>query len=331
MKGLYVMNQTSFPNVYPQAVRDKIEAKVKMIAPPLSAEGLLNRPELLREVDVLFSGWGAPVLDRTLLDAAPQLKAFFYAAGSVKRIVTDAVWDRGLIMSSAYAANAVPVAEYALSQILFSLKRGWRFATMIKEEQRFPKKSSIEIPGAYGSTVGIISLSTIGRNVCRLLEPFDVNIVVYDPTVSKDDALALGVELVSLAEVFKRADVVSCHAPLLEATIGLLQREHFSSMKPNATFINTSRGKIVRQEDMLEVLHERHDLTAVLDVTDPEPPEPGAAIFSMPNVIITPHIAGSEARECGRMGEYMLDELKRFQNNEPLYWQVTKESFAKMA
>lgn len=111
----------------------------------------------------------------------------------------------------------------------------------------------------------------------------------------------------------------------------MITGEHFKLMKSYSSFINTARGAIIREEEMIEVLKERGDITAVLDVTFPEPPVKESPLYSLPNVILTPHLAGSVGQECGRMGSYMLEEFKRYLSGEELKWQVTREQFEIMA
>ncbi|MDC3416773.1 hydroxyacid dehydrogenase [Aquibacillus salsiterrae] len=330
VKGLYIMNQDPFELVYQEEVRKEIDSLVDIYALPLTNQQVLQDLSILEDVEVIFSGWGGPRLDEQFLNAAPNLKAFFYAAGSVKNIATDASWDRGITITNAVQANAVPVAEFTLSQILFCLKNGWCFTRDVRKTKQFPAKP-FHVPGAFGSTVGVISLSTVGRLVCEMLKPFDINVVAYDPFVEKEDARNLGVELCSLDKIFQRANIVSLHAPLLEETKGMIGKEHLTQMLPNASFINTARGAIVRESELIEVLQERPDITAVLDVTFPEPPERGSALYILDNVVLTPHLAGSEGKECGRMGYYMLDELKRYLNGEPLQWEVSREKFEILA
>lgn len=331
LKGLFVMNEKFVDLVYQQPVRDEIKNLANIVSSTVSAQDILKEKSILQDVEVLFSGWGGLQFDEELLEAAPHLKVIFHAAGSIKPIVTDAFWNREIIVTSAFAANAVPVAEYTLSQILFSFKKGWQFVKDVKKNKTYPQKPYHHIAGGYGSTVGLISLSTIGRKVNELLQHFDVNVLVYDPFVNQEEAAELNVELCSLMEVFERSDIVSLHTPLLPETIGLVKGEHFRAMKDNANFINTARGAIVKEAEMIEVLKTRPDITAILDVTYPEPPVNDSLLYELPNVIITPHIAGSEGAECGRMGAYMLEEFKRYLNDEQLKWQITKEKFDVMA
>jgi phosphoglycerate dehydrogenase-like enzyme len=268
-------------------------------------------------------------MDAAFLEAAPNLRVVLYGAGSIRRVATSALWDRGVRITSAYAANAVPVSEYALTVILFSLKRGWHFAFLAQREKALPRQG--QVPGAYGSTVGLVSLGMVGRLVRERLRPFDLRVVAYDPFVTPEEAHVLGVDLMSLEDLFASSDVVSLHVPLLPETEGMILGSHLASMKRNATLINTSRGAVVREAEMVEVLGERPDLWAVLDVTHPEPPEPDSRLYNRPNVVLTPHIAGSLGNECRRMGRLVVDELRRYVAGEPLKHEITRERAALMA
>ena len=111
----------------------------------------------------------------------------------------------------------------------------------------------------------------------------------------------------------------------------MITGEHLASMKANAAFINTARGAVVREDEMVEVLRQRPDLYAILDVTYPEPPEPGSPLYTLPNVVLTPHIAGSMDNECRRMGRYAIEDCRRYLAGEPLQWQITREQAATLA
>lgn len=329
LNALIVLNEHAFELIYGSELYGKISRRVHLVAPPQTAAHLVSNPALLRDVDLIFSGWGAPVMDEALLASAPRLRAVFYGAGTVKSFVTDAFWERNIVVTSAYAANAIPVSEYTLAAILFSLKHGWRYALGAKRLGRFPEHTLA--PGAYGAKVGLISLGTIGRLVRERLRPFDVEVLAHDPYLTANQAEELDVRAASLEEVFQTCDVVSLHAPSLKATEGMIKAEHFECMKSGATFINTARGAIVQEEGLIRVLQQRSDLTAVLDVTHPEPAVPESPLYSLPNVVLTPHIAGSSDRECRRMGRLMIDEFDRWIRGEPLKWSISKERAAIMA
>jgi phosphoglycerate dehydrogenase-like enzyme len=326
LKALYILNSDAFERIYGPPEQAEVARLVEVIGPPQTAETIRQNLDRLAEVEIILSGWGAPRLDEALLEAAPNLKAIFYAAGSVRGFVTDAFWRRDIILTSAYAANAIPVSEYTIAAIHLSLRHFWRYVRFIKEEKHYPDRATFgPIPGGFESVVGLISPGMIGRLVCRRLQASDLRLIAYDPYVTQAEAEELGVEMVGLAELFRQADVVSLHTPWLPETEGLITGELLASMQPGATFINTARGAIVRENEMIEVLQQRPDLWAILDVVYPEPPESGSLLFTLPNVLLTPHIAGSQANGCRRMGQYAIAELKRYLAGQSLQWEITEE------
>ena len=171
----------------------------------------------------------------------------------------------------------------------------------------------------------------IGRLVRERLRPFDVEVLAFDPFVTREQATALGVEMVSLEEIFRQCDVVSLHTPWLKETEGMITAALLDQLKPGATFVNTARGAVVNEADLIAVMTRRPDLTAVLDVTHPEPPVAGSPFYTLPNVILTPHIAGSKDRECRRMGSLMIEEFDRWSRGEGLKWGIDKAKAALLA
>lgn len=322
-KALYVLGAESFERIYGPAERQDIEALLEVIAPVQDSRVAEHSPHLLAQVEIILSGWGGPRLDSRFLAAAPNLRALFYGAGATSGIVTPEAWARGVKVSSAWAANAVPVAEYALAAILWGLKRVLPHARAVRQARSFAPR--LPVAGAYGSTVGLVSLGMVGRMVADRLRSFDVEVIAYDPIVEEAAARNLGVCLVGLDELFRRADVVSVHAPWLAETEGMITGELVEAMKAGATLINTSRGAVLDEPAVLEVLARRDDLQAVLDVTHPEPPGPDSPLYDLPNVLLTPHIAGSVGRECNRQGRYMVEELRRYLAGQPLHWEITPE------
>jgi phosphoglycerate dehydrogenase-like enzyme len=319
------MNPAEWESVYPPGVQAALTGQVRILAPVMSPEQALQRPDLLGQMDLLLSGWGGPKLDQHFLDLAPHLQAVFYGAGAVGHLLTAAFWNRQIVITTANSVNAIPVSEFALAHILLGLKRAWPQALETRRLRSF-LPSRLSAPGAYQSTVGLISLSTIGRLVRQRLVPFDLRVIAHDPTVEKVEAASLDVDLTPLEALFARSDVVSLHAPLIPETVGMITGTLLAGMKNGATFINTARGAIVCEKEMIEVLRARPDLTAVLDVTDPEPPLSDSPLFDLPNVVLTPHIAGSLHGECGRLGQWISDEVQRYLAGEPLRGQILAEA-----
>ncbi len=328
MKAVYIMDKQYFDLVYEQDTKNEIGQLLGTETYIHDEAEIITNPEILNEVEIIFASWGMIKLDEELLEQAPKLKAVFYAAGTIKYFVTDAFWNNNILISSAYSANAIPVAEFTFAQIIFSLKRGWELMRNYKEEKQW---NSLLIRGCYKSTVGLISLGEISLHLRKMLKALDVHVLVYSTHASAEMAKELDVEFCTLDEIFQRSDVVSLHTPWLKQTEGMVTGRHFAKMKQGATFINTARGAVINEEEMLNVLQNRTDLYAVLDVTHPEPPIPNSSLYTLPNVIITPHIAGSKGCECGRMGAYMLEECKRYLNGDALKWQITREMIEKMA
>lgn len=329
MKGLYLLSEASFNLIYTPEIRQQIERLVQIIASPQTAESIQQTPSILEEVELIFTGWGCPPFTEELLRHAPDLQAVFYGAGSIRYLVTEAFWKREIPITTAYQANDLPVSEFTLAQIILSLKRYWQHVQKVRENQEWWEH--LPVPGTYQSTVGLISLGMIGSMVAEMLKRFDLKVIAYDPFIMPEKAGELGVELCDLDDVFRRADVVSLHTPWLPETERMITGAHFASMKDGATFINTARGAIVCEDELAVVFQLRQDLFALLDVTWPEPPEPDSPLRKLPNVIISPHIAGSMNRECQRNGQVVVDELKRFLAGEAMLYQITEDSIGIMA
>ncbi len=171
----------------------------------------------------------------------------------------------------------------------------------------------------------------IGRLVCERLKTYDVNVIAYDPFCSEAQAAEMGVTLVSLDTVFSESHVVSLHTPWLPETENMITGDLVARLRQNASLINTSRGAVVDEPALIEVLRQRPDLAAVLDVTHPEPPVPDSPLWTLDNVALLPHIAGSTDGETSRMGRCMVDELDLYLAGKPLVWEVDRERFKTMA
>lgn len=315
--------------VYSPQAREEIARSFLVKIPVISGSDWRSRAEDLSDVEVLFATWGMPQLDLEFLVAAPRLRAVFYAAGSVKSFATPEAESRGVVISCAVEANGIPVAEYSLGVILLSLKGFWWYQRQ-SPANKFRLDAGI-IHGGYGSTVGLVSLGSIGRRVAGMLRAYDIKVLAYDPYLTPEAAADLGVTPCDMPELFALSDVVSVHSPWLPATENLVGKKLVCSMKPGATLVNTSRGAVIDEAALCSVLRERSDLTAVLDVTYPEPPVEDSPLRHLPNIILTPHIAGSTGPEVARMGWWMVEEAKRYLGGEPLRHKVDYDSLSIMA
>lgn len=294
---------------------------------------VVSHPEAFSDVEFIFSTWGMPAFTvEEIKTFLPSLKAIFYGAGTVKGFAKPFL-DCGVRIFSAWGANAVPVAEYTVAQILLANKGFYQSARAYRS--RCGREVALShfraSRGNFGAKVGIIGAGMIGKMVIRALASYKLEVLVADPYLTDEAASELGAKKVSLEEIFSECDVVSNHVANLPETVGMMRYEHFASMKSNATFINTGRGAQVREADLIRAMRERPSLTAVLDVTVDEPPREDSELYALDNIFLTPHIAGSAGDEVARMGEYMLEEYRRYIGGEQTRYEITEKMLATMA
>ena len=327
-KALYILDQHNLDKIYGPELQARIAGVVDIVAPPQTADSIQADPSVMKDVEIILSGWGMARIDEAFVRAAPRLKAIFYGAGSVKDFAGPAL-DAGYLVTSAYAANAIPVAEYCVANLILGLKRFLTHTRQARAEGRWIWREPLT--GAFDSTVGLVSLGMVGRHVLHLLRSYDVKIAAHCITLTDESAREFGIRRCSLEEVFETSDALSIHTALKPETRGMITGAHIASMKHGATLINAARGAVIRQDEMMDVLRRRPDLTAVLDVTDPEPPRPGSPLYRLDNVFLTPHIAGSLHGECRRLGHYVFQELCNYLEGKPPVYGVTREMLATMA
>nr|WP_281353494.1 hydroxyacid dehydrogenase [Phytoactinopolyspora mesophila] len=285
---------------------------------------------LLTETEILITGWGCPPLDADTLDQAPRLRAILHAAGSVKAHVTPHCWERAIVVSSAAAANAIPTAEYTLATVLMSGKHAFLHRERYRRDRTFVLDQAISGIGNFGVRVGVVGASRVGRRLIDLMRPFDIDVSLTDPYVEAADAAELGVRLTSLEQMLSTCDVISLHAPETAETYHMIDRDRLAMMRDGATLVNTARGGLVDTMALTAELVSGR-LSAVLDVTDPEPLPPESVLFELPNVFVTPHLAGSQGNEVKRLGRSVVNELERLVNGRRLAHQVTAADIDRVA
>jgi phosphoglycerate dehydrogenase-like enzyme len=291
----------------------------------MSSEQLLGH---IRGADVAITSWGSPVVTEEVLQTAPGLKLILHAAGSVKGYIEPALWERGVRIANGSEAIGKGVAETALGLTITSLKNIWRLSQFVREGGWRPAQFGVK--ELYEITIGVIGGGMAGSQYIRLLQNFDVDVLLFDPLLSAAQAEAMGATKVGLDQLLERSDVVSIHAPSLPETYHLLGRDQLKAMKDDCILINTARGTIIDEQALCEELSQGR-LYACLDVTDPEPLNPSSPLRKLPNVILTPHIAGAVHNGLHRLGQYVINDIKHFINGQPLRGEIKIDQLAIIA
>jgi phosphoglycerate dehydrogenase-like enzyme len=318
-------------DVYGGGRREKVAALTDLYPHVVHAGNFDEHAPGLRDVEVLFATWGMPSFTDAHFAAMPELRAVFYAAGNVKAFATPLV-ERGVVLVSAWAVNAIPSAELVFSQILLTCRGYFRAVRQYATTHDLAASKAFRRTGAAGETIGLIGTGYIARRLTTHLHAhgFRVLASASDPLLTPERAREMGVEKVPLEEIFERSYVVSNHVPDLPSTKQILGGDLFARMRDGATFINSGRGAQVVEADLARVLAARPDLTALLDVTAPEPPAADSPLWRLPNVVMSPHIGGTIGDEVGRLADCALEEFEAWRDGRPLRYQVTREVLASM-
>jgi phosphoglycerate dehydrogenase-like enzyme len=318
---MIVMDRPSFEAHFDQLRLDRL-THLTSPAEPLWVDELTSPAvrDQLATTEVLLTSWGAPMLTDEVLAAAPALRAVFHCAGSVRPIVSDGVWARGIRVTSAAEANAVPVAEFTLAAVIAAGKK-----------LLFPQATTTTGYGHrsnYHRTIGLVGFSRVGRRVIDLLGVLDIaECLVADPHADPTEVARAGATLLDLYDLLPRTEILSLHAPALPSTRHLIGARELALLPDHATVINTARGSLIDTDALVRECGSGR-LFAILDVTDPEPLPPDHPLLGMPTVVLTPHLAGSIGSEVLRLSDLTLDELGRWVAGAPLLAEVTSADFA---
>lgn len=268
---------------------------------------------LLGDAEILLAGWGCPRVDRAMLDRMPHLRAVVFAGGTASAVLdTVEATLRGIVFTNAGEGNAQAVAEYTAATIVLAGKRA-RYAEQIYREGRafVDREADLLDTGNFGRTVGLVGASRIGRRVAQLLLATDLRVLIYDPYASEEEIVSLGGLKVTLDELLAASDIVSLHAPATLETEHMIAAQELAIMRDGAVLINTARGSLI-DHDALRAHLRAGRIDAILDVTEPEPLAADDELWSLPNVTLTPHIAGATGNELHRLGRDVIDEVARF-------------------
>lgn len=286
--------------------------------------------ELAARADILITSWGSPCLSEEVVAKLPELKYVAHAAGSIKPIVSDKMWQQGIRVTSSAKVLGMGVAETALGYTIASVKNLFNVSKSMAaggwQEEYEDVREMFELK------VGVVSGGMVGSHYMKLLSMFDVEVLLYDPFVTKEQARErFHARKVSLEELLKESDVVSIHAPSIPETYHMFNQDTLQLMKKDATLINTARGSVVDEEALYHHMKAGNLKYACLDVFDPEPPAADHPLRTLPNCIMSPHLAGLTHNGLLRIGSHCVSEIKRFIAGAPMETEVTKEQLSRMA
>ncbi len=320
------------PGTRNMVLNEKTIRRMEKIGPVVLNEGDTEPDyvkELLKGATIAVTSWGNKPLDADLLSVCPDLKLLMHAAGSVKPVVSDALWEKGVRVSSSAPMLSMGVSETALGFTIAASKNFFQLNDSLHNGGWAEGKENIR--ELFDLTVGVVGGGWAGRHYIELLRPFQVEILLYDPFVSKEKAEEMGARKAELDEVLRESDILSIHAPSIPETYHMFNRETLAKMKKDAVLINTARGSIIDEEALCEHMKAGNLKYACLDVYDPEPPAKDNPLRAIPNVIMTPHLAGLANNGLKKVGLHSCEEIERFLRGEPLVAEVTKEMLARMA
>ncbi len=331
MKACFAGNKTKLLEVYPYYIRKKLSETYALEQDfVLTESNLKTCAEKAKDIEYIFSTWNMPCWSKEEIETyLPNLKAVFYAAGTVQYFAKPFL-DSGVRVFSAWKANGLPVAEFTFAQIILANKRYYQCLRKSPLAWVFPKYARNPI-GNYKFKVGVLGDGAIGSEVIARLKTLECDIYLFSITKTQEESEKEGIHLCSMQEIFNECDVITNHLANNAQTQKIITKQMLCSMKPDATFINTGRGAQVDQAGLCLAMLQKPQRTALLDVTTPEPPLPTSPLWYLPNVFMTPHIAGSLGQEVWRMADYMYNESLSLTNNEPLQYEVTAEMLKTMA
>ena len=328
MKTAFIMNESTRSMVINQKAIDYFKS-LGEVSFNNGDTGSESVKKAIKDADIAITSWGNNPIDEDILSVCPNLKLVAHAAGSVKPVVSDALWEKGVRVISSACPLGEGVAETALGFSISASKNFYNLNTSVKSGGWNEGKENIR--ELFDLNIGVIGAGWAGKHYIKLMQNFYVDVYCYDPFVSEDTLSSLGAKKVELDWLLSNCDIVSIHAPSIPSTYHMINKDTLGLMKKDAVLINTARGTIIDEEALYEHMAEGNLKYACIDVFDPEPPVKENKLLTLDNVIVTPHLAGLAQNGLKRIGTFVCEEVAHFLEGKPMRGEVTKEMLAKMA
>ncbi len=328
MKTAFLMNESTRNMVINQKAIDYFKSlgEVSFNTGGTGAESVAGTAE---GADIAITSWGNTAIDGQILSRCPNLKLLAHAAGSVKPVISDDLWEKGVRVLSCACPLGEGVAETALGFTISASKNFYNLNTSLHNGGWNEGKENIR--ELFDLKIGVLGFGWAGRHYIKLLQGFYVDVYCYDPFVNTETMQKQGAEKAELDWILKNCDIISIHVPGIPATHHMINRETLSFMKRDAVLINTARGSVIDETALYEHMAAGNLKYACIDVFDPEPPAKDNRLFTLNNVIATPHLAGLAQNGLKRIGTFLSEETENFLKGLPMRGEVTREMIAKMA
>lgn len=283
--------------------------------------------EKIKDIDILVTGWGTPVLDEEVMSHAEKLKMVAHTGGSVRPYVSDVVYEKGVTVISGNEVFAQSVAESVIAYALASLRDIPRYSSDLKNGI-WP--TSFYNKGLLDRTVGIVGYGMISKMVVQMLKPFNVKIKVFSRHIAQEELEKHGMQKADLPEIFSTCDIVSIHSGMTKENYHLITEELLRMMPEGSLLINTARGAVIDEPALCRVLAEGK-INAVLDVYEVEPLPQGHPLMRFDNAILMPHMGGPTIDRRLVVVQALIDDMRRFLKGEPLCCEIDQAYAAKMS
>jgi phosphoglycerate dehydrogenase-like enzyme len=280
---------------------------------------------LLQETDICITGWGCPKIEGDMVENAKRLKLIAHDAGTVGPYIALEVFDQGIRVCTGNRMFAESVAESVIAYSLASLRKIPQYDSALHGDLLW-KETNFHNSGLLEKTVGIISYGMIAQELIKLLRPFHCKILVDSEFVTQQqlDEYGMDIQKASMEEIFRICDVVSIHSTLIPENYHSIDKALLSTMKAGALLVNTSRGAILDEAALAEVLAEGK-IKAALDVFETEPLPLDSPLRKLSNVLLIPHMGGPTIDRRMAVTRYVIDDIEHFLKGEPLLGEVDRE------
>ncbi|MCY4656256.1 MAG: C-terminal binding protein [Gammaproteobacteria bacterium] len=249
-----------------------------------------------KDCDAIITSWGIHI-NKTIIDKLDKCVVIGLGSVGVDMVDVEAATEAGIVVTNTPDVFIEEVADHAMMLLLGAIRRTKEQNIFAAENEWGKGRPQLNhVPRLMGRTLGLVSFGNVARCTAKRALAFGLNVIAYDPYVSEITMSEFGVQPVPWGELLERSDYISVHSPHNEETEHLLNADAFSKMKDGVVIVNTARGPIIKEVDLIEALNNGKVQSAGLDVLEQEPPDPQNPLLAMPNVIVTPHVASASTR-----------------------------------